>query len=41
MLLEAFKPSNDTATEPRKVLPLASFGISHVQTTPALVTRDV
>jgi hypothetical protein len=41
MLFEAFKPSNDTASEPRKVLPFAPFGISHVQTAPALVTREV
>src|SRR5215510_9115574 len=41
MLLEAFKPSNDTATEPRKALPFASFGISHVQVAPPLVTLEI
>ena len=41
MLLEAFRPSNDTATEPRKVLPFAPVGISHVQTAAPPTTRAV
>ena len=41
MLLEALKPSNDTVTEPRNVLPFAPSGITHVQTAAPLMTRAV